>query len=224
MVKKQVAVIGLGRFGSSVARTLYQLGHDVLAVDKDEKAVQALVGHVTYPVKADATDEASLREMGVGNFEAAIVAIGGDLQSSLLSTVLLKRLGVPYLLARAENELHGATLEKLGADNVVYPEADMGVQVAHSLGYKNVLDYTVVGANYGVVKLKLPDRFTGMTLEEAGLSLRSKTSIAALLIKRGNDVILMPDRLERVQEGDIFVVAGKDEQLEPLQAGEEPKA
>ncbi|MEK7872809.1 MAG: TrkA family potassium uptake protein, partial [Chloroflexota bacterium] len=119
MAKKQVAVIGLGRFGSSVARTLYQLGHDVLAVDKDEKAVQALVGQVTYPVKGDATDEASLKEMGISNFEAAIVAIGGDLQSSLLSTILLKRLGVPYLLARAENDLHGAALEKLGADNVL---------------------------------------------------------------------------------------------------------
>ncbi|MBI4308151.1 MAG: TrkA family potassium uptake protein [Chloroflexi bacterium] len=218
MAKKQVAVIGLGRFGSSVARTLYQIGHDVLAIDNNDKAVQSLVGQVTYPVKADATDEAALREMGVSNFDVAVVAIGGDLQSSLLTTVLLKRLGVPYLIARAQNELHGATLEKLGADNVVYPEGDMGVQVAHSLGYKNVLDYTVVGQNYGVVKLKLPDRYVGMTLEEAGLSLQSKSSIAALLVKRGNDVILMPDRFERIQEGDIFVVAGKDEQLEKLQA------
>ena len=219
MAKKQVAVIGLGRFGASVARTLYQIGHDVLAVDKDEKMVQALVGQVTYPVRADTTDEAALREMGIRNFDVAIVAIGGDLQSSLLSTVLLKRLGVPYVIARAENELHGATLQKLGADNVIYPEGDMGVQVAHSLGHKNVLDYTVVGPNYGVVKIKLPDQYIGMTLEEAGLSLRSKNNLAALLIKRGNDVILMPDRLERIQEGDILVVAGRDEQLEKLQAG-----
>jgi len=219
MAKKQVAVIGLGRFGTSVARTLYQIGHDVLAIDKDEKMVQAQVGQVTYAVRADATDEAALREMGLSNFDVAIVAVGGDLQSSLLATVLLKRLGVPYLIARAQNELHGATLLKLGADNVIYPEGDMGVQVAHSLGYKNVLDYTVVGSNYGVVKIKLPDRYIGMTLEEAGLSLRSKSSIAALLVKRGNDVILMPDRLERIQEGDIFVLAGKDEQLEKLQAG-----
>ena len=125
-MKKQVAVIGLGRFGNSVARELYQMGHDVLAIDLDETNVQEMLGHVTYAVKADATNEAVLRELGVSNFDVAIVAVGSDLQASILTTVILKDLGIPFVVTRAVNELHGNTMERIGADKVCIQSRSSG--------------------------------------------------------------------------------------------------
>src|SRR5512146_1708671 len=125
---RQVAVIGLGRFGSSVARTLAQSGCDVLAVDVDGERVKALVECVTEAVQADALDEAALRALGLRNFEAVVVAIGHEVKASILVTVVLKEMGVPKIVAKAQDELHGKVLQKVGADIVVYPERDMGVR------------------------------------------------------------------------------------------------
>ena len=124
-MKKQVCVIGLGRFGRTIAQELFQSGHDVLAIDLDEGEIQDLLGHVTYAVRADASSESVLRELDVADFDVAIVALGSDnVQASILITVLLKDLGVPYVIARAANELHGETLERIGVDRVVYPEME----------------------------------------------------------------------------------------------------
>ena len=125
-MKKQVVVVGLGRFGSSVARELYEKGHDVLAIDTGETSVQELLGHVTYAVKADATNESVLEELAVSTFDVGVVAIGADMQSSILVTLLLKSIGVPFVIARAKNQLHGDTLERIGVDKVVYPAQEMG--------------------------------------------------------------------------------------------------
>jgi len=213
-MKKQVLVIGLDRFGASLAKTLVNIGHEVLAVDIDEKKVQSVAPQVTRSVQADATDEVTLKTLGVSNFDVAIVSIEAAIQNSVLSTILLKRLGVPFVVARASNDLHGAILEKIGADKVVYPEREMGSRVAHELMLRDVLDYIPVYYNYGVSKLATPPHSVGQTLSELGLGREGKWGLAVLLIQRGKEVIVTPDRAEMVKQGDVLIVAGGDDKLE----------
>jgi trk/ktr system potassium uptake protein len=215
-MRRQVVVIGLGRFGTSVSKELYSMGHDVLALDIDDKRVQNIVSEITHAAQADATDEAVLKELGVGDFDVAIVAIGAAIQSSVLATILLKKLGVPFVIARAEGELHGSILEKIGADKVIYVEREMGTRLAHSLTLTDVLDYISVGPSYGVAKVALPPHFIGKTLSELGLGHKGRWEIAVLLIQRKNEVIVTPDRAEMVKPDDILVVAGSDDKLEQL--------
>ena len=217
-MNKQVVVVGLGRFGNSVARELYQTGHEVLAVDTDELKIQDMMGLATYAVKADATNEAVLRELGVQNFDVGVVSIGSDIQASILITVLLKSLGVPFIIARAVNELHGDTLERVGADKVVYPERETGLRVAHILFNPGVLDYMGIVTGFGIIKVRPPERIINSTLESAGLSdARDKYGIAVLAIRRGREHILTPSKDEVIRPGDQLIVAGRDEHLGRLQ-------
>ncbi len=213
-MRKQVVVIGLGRFGSSLAETLCKLGHDVLAMDTDEKRVQAMATKITHTVQADATDEAVLRELGIVDFDVAIVALGSAIESSVLSTILLKMLGVKYVIARAEDELHGVILGRIGADRVVYPEREMGREVAHELTLRDVSDYMSVAEKYGVAKMKVPPYCVGKTLEGLGFGPEGKWELAALLVQRGKEVIVAPALSETLRENDILVASGRDEKLE----------
>lgn len=146
-MEKHFAVIGLGRFGTSVAMTLQSLGHEVLAIDSDAERVQKLSDQVTHVVQVDTTEESALMALGLRNFDAIVVAIGEDVQANVATTLLLKEIGVPYIIAKARNALHGKMLEKIGADRVVYPERDMGQRVAHSMVSANVLDYIELSPN-----------------------------------------------------------------------------
>lgn len=218
-MKKQVVVAGLGRFGSSLARGLYQIGHDVMALDINERRVQDIMGLVTYPVEADATSEAALKELGVTNFDTAVVAIGSDVQASIMATVLFKTLGIPYIVARANNDLHGNTLERIGADKVVRPEEEMGVRLAHSLFQPDVQEYLEVMPNFGISRIKVPERFVNMSLKDTGLAnARDKYGLAIVAVKRGSNVTLSPDADDKLHEGDILVVAGRDELLDRLKS------
>ena len=223
-MKRQVLVVGLGRFGASVAVTLFERGHDVIALDENERRVQDMNSKVTYAIQVDATNETALQELGVTNSEIAVVATGAQLQSSLLTTVLLKRMGLPYVVARAENELHGVTLEKIGADMVIYPEREAGERLAHNLAYRGVVDYMMLGSGFGVSKITPPQEYFDKTLEEANLGPNSKSGLNVMILKRGNDVIVTPDRFERIREGDILVVSGKDEGLEQLETPKDTSA
>ena len=153
---KQFAVIGLGRFGVSVARTLFKGGYEVLAIDSNEERVQKISSEVTHVVQADTTDENALKALGIRNFDVVVVAIGEDVQANVLTTLLLKELGVNYIVAKAKNELHGKMLEKIGADRVVYPERDMGQRVAHNLVSTNVLDYIELSPDLSLVEVTTP--------------------------------------------------------------------
>ncbi len=215
-MKKQVAVIGLGRLGSALATTLEGLGHEVLAVDVDEKTVQKLSSKIAHAVQADATNETALRELGIGNFDIAIVTIGAGIESSVLSTILVKKLGVRYIIARATDELHGSILEKIGADKVVYPEREMGIGIAHVLSLGDVIDYIPVAAGYGVVKLAAPEYFVGQTLSGLSFGAKGKWKVAVLLMRRKQDVIITPGGSEVVKAGDALVVAGNWDNLEEL--------
>ena len=192
MANQQIVVIGLGRFGSSVAYTLYQMGHDVLALESDQARMQAAMGHVTYPVQGDATEEAVLRELGIPNFDMAVVAIGSNLESSIMTTVLLKSMGVPHIVARAKTQLHGQTLERVGADVIVHPEQETGEHVARGLFHPEVQDFMEVAPNFGISKVKASPQTTNLTLKEAGLTgARDKYGLAVLAKRRGKDVILL---------------------------------
>jgi trk system potassium uptake protein len=213
---KQVAVFGLGRFGTSLAETLPELGYDVLAVDIDEGRVQDLASKVTHAVQGDATNEAFLKELDVEHIDVAIVAMGTAIQNNILCTLLLKKLGVPYVIARAENELHGSILEKIDADRVVYPERQMGNRVAHVLTLRDIQDYIPLLPRYGVAKLEVPPVFANKSLSQLGFGRRGKWGVAVLLLQRGNEIVVSPSEADLIQLGDILIVVGNDDKLEDL--------
>ena len=214
-MKKQVCVIGLGRFGGTVARELYQSGHDVLAIDLDESKIQEMLGHVTFAVRADASSESVLRELDVADFDVAVVALGSDnVQASILITVLIKDLGIPYIIARAANELHGETLERVGADKVVYPEMESARRAAHVGFETGIVDYMAIVPNFGISKVQPPEQMLHRTLEQVGLSGSGENdSVAVLAIRRARSYILHPAKDEEIKPGDLLIVAGTNEQV-----------
>ncbi|SKA89048.1 trk system potassium uptake protein TrkA [Caloramator quimbayensis] len=215
MSLKQFVVIGLGRFGSSIAQTLYSLGNEVLAIDTDEETVQSISNSVTHAVQADATDEATLRSLGIRNFDVAVVTIGSDIQSSIMITLLCKELGVKYVIAKAHNEMHAKVLYKIGADRVVFPERDMGVRVAHNLCSSNILDYIELSPDYSIMEIEAISEWEGKSLRE--LSMRSKYGINVMAIKRNNDINISPTAEDVIKHGDVLVVIGGTEELKVLE-------
>ena len=204
--KKQYAVIGLGRFGTSVASNLHKMGYEVLAIDSREERVQAFSDEVTHVVQADTTDEETLSALGIRNFDVVVVAIGEDIQANVLTTLQLKELGVPYIVTKAKNALHGKMLEKIGGDRIVYPERDMGQRVAHNLVSSNVMDYIELSPNLGIVEVRVPPALVGKTLAETNL--RAKFEINVVAIKREEKVIVPPLPTEKFSVHDILVVVG----------------
>ena len=214
-MKKQVCVIGVGRFGAAVAQELYQSGHDVLAIDNDEVKIQDLLGHVTYAVRADASSESVLKELDVADFDVAVVAFGSEnVQSSILVTVLLKSIGVPFVIARATNELHGSTLERVGADRVVFPEMESARRTAHVGFTAGVIDYMPIVPNFGISKMRPSEEMFGRTLEEVGLEgSPDRHGVSVLAIRRGRTSFLHPAKDEEIKPGDVLIVAGSNEHI-----------
>lgn len=211
---KLFAVIGLGRFGSSVATTLSEMGHEVMAVDNDEMRVQELSHVVTHAVQADATDEDAMRALGIRNVDCAVVSIGQNIQASILSTLLLKGFGVSYVAAKAQNELHGRVLDKVGADRVIYPERDMGIRVARNLVSSNLLDYLELSPDYSILETVASPRVIGKTLGE--LNLRARLGVSIIAIRHGDNINLSPGANDMILEGDTLVVMGPTSQLGKL--------
>ncbi|MDF2572266.1 MAG: ktrA [Sporomusa sp.] len=212
---KQFAVIGLGRFGTSVANALYKLGCEVLAIDADEERIQKFSDEVTHVVQADTTDENSLKALGIRNFDVVVVAIGEDIQANVLTTLLLKDLGVKYIVAKARNELHGKMLSKIGADRVVYPERDMGQRVAHNLVSTNVLEYIELSPNLSIVEITAPKSLVGQSLAEANLRVKYEVNVVA--IKRGEELIVPPLPDEKIITGDILIFVGQTKGVQKLE-------
>lgn len=215
MSNKQFVIIGLGRFGSSIAKTLYSLGSDVLAIDIDEDLVQEISDSVTHAVQLDATDENALRSLGIRNFDVAVVTIGDNIQSSIMATLLVKELGVKYIIAKGHSDLHAKVLYKIGADRVILPEKDMGVRVAHNLVSANILDYIELSEDYSVMEIQALEEWTGSTLKD--VKLRSKYGINVMAIKRGDEVNLSPAADDIIEDGDVIVAIGSAEDLSRLE-------
>lgn len=212
---KSYIVIGLGRFGSRVARQLYSLGCEVLAIDVRSELVQQIANDVTHAVVGDAQDKEVLKALGVRNLECAVVAIGDDLSASVLATMNLKELGVPYLVCKAHDETHRKVLEKLGADRVVIPEQENGDRLARSLSTPNVLDYIELSADYGIVEVPAPRSWWEKTLKD--LNVRAKLGANIIAIRRDGQINVAPGADFMFREGDIIVVLGDAQAIEKVQ-------
>ncbi|MDD3925413.1 MAG: TrkA family potassium uptake protein [bacterium] len=212
MEKKSFLVIGLGFFGASVARTLYGMGHEVLGVDTNMEIVRNMMDSVTHIVQMDATDMEALRSLGVTNFDVVIVGRGSDLEDSIIITLNLKQLGARYVVAKALSDTQSNVLMKVGADRVVFPERDMGVKVAHGLMSQTIVDYIPLTTDYSIVEVTTPAKLFGKTLAE--MCLRTRMGINILVIKRGNDLIVSPGGTDRLEEGDILIVMGREDRLD----------
>ncbi|MCU6796759.1 MULTISPECIES: TrkA family potassium uptake protein [Paenibacillus] len=215
MKRTQYAVIGLGRFGSSLARELTKLGHEVLGIDQDEEAVDEMSEVLTHVVVADSTDEEVLRSLGIRNFDCVIVAIGSDIQSSILTAILLKDIGVPLVVTKALSELHGKVLNKIGVDRVIFPERDMGIRVAHQLVSPNLLDFIELSRDYTIAELSVPKRMSGRTLKDLNLRVKYGCSVVAINKKEG--VIIAPTANDLLEERDILVIIGTNSQIESFE-------
>jgi trk system potassium uptake protein TrkA len=210
-MKQQFAVIGLGRFGGSICKTLVELGHDVLAIDIKESKVNEFADLVTQAVQLDSTDEQALKEVGIRNMDHVIVAIGDDIQASILTTLILKEMNVPYITAKAQNDYHEKVLAKIGADKIVHPERDMGVRLVHHLLSKNVMDLIELSPDYSLVEIKAGKSMAGKSLLE--LNIRAKYGINILAIKSKDGLNLAPKAEDVVHEDDVLVVVGANKDI-----------
>ncbi|MED4602239.1 TrkA family potassium uptake protein [Paenibacillus validus] len=211
-MKKQFAVIGMGRFGSSVAVTLSNLGFEVLAIDSSEQRIQEVANLVTHVVQADSTDEEALRSLGLRNFDVVVVAIGQDIQASILTTIIVKEIGVPRLIVKAQTELQGKVLRKVGADKVIYPERDMGQRVAHHLISSNIIDHIEISEDYSIVEIAASGRMIGRSLRQ--LDIRAKYGCNVMAIKTGEKMNIAPHAEDLIQANDILVIVGKNTDLQ----------
>ena len=211
MSKQQYAVIGLGRFGVSVARRLHEAGQEVLGIDVNEERIDDAELYVTHAVIADSTDEKALTSIGIRNFDCVIVAIGNDIQSSILTVMILKDLGVKKVIAKALGKLHGKVLDRIGADWIVYPERDMGERVANQLLSPNMLNYIELSKEYNIEEIMIPSKMAGKSLRE--LDIRAKYNVSAIAIFREGNIIISPSPDEIIHKRDLLVMIGNREDL-----------
>jgi trk system potassium uptake protein TrkA len=212
---KAYVVIGLGRFGSEVARQLYSLGCEVLALDMRSDLVQQISKDVTHAVVGDGQDIEVLKALGVRNMDCAIVAIGDDLAASVLATMNMKELGIPYVVCKAHDDTHRRVLEKLGADRVVIPEKENAARLARSLSTPNVLDYIELSEDYGIVEVPAPKSWHEKSLKD--LNVRAKLGVNILAVRRQGKINVSPAADFVIRSGDIMVVLGDSLALEALQ-------
>lgn len=212
---KSFIVVGLGRFGSQTAKRLSQQGCEVLAMDTSSELVQALSNDVTQAVVGDARDKEVLRALGARDFDCGIVAIGDSLADSVLATMNLMELGVPYIVCKAHDETHRQVLKKLGADRVVIPEQENADRLARSLSSHNVLDYIELSDDYGIIEVPAPTSWQDKSLIE--LNVRAKLGVNILAIKRQGQITVSPAADFRIAKEDVLVVLGDTAALKALQ-------
>lgn len=213
---KQFVVIGLGRFGASVASSLAEAGYEVLGIDILDDRVRPLANVLTHVVQADATDEEVLRSLGIRNFDCCVVALSSNLQSSILVTMIAKELGVPMVVSKARDDQHGKVLAKIGADRIIFPERDMGLRLAHSLISGNILDLIELSPSHSVAEVVANDRMVGKSLRQ--LDLRAKFGVNVLAIKRGSNISISPRAEDVLNEGDVLVVIGHNDVIRKLES------
>lgn len=212
---KSFIVVGLGRFGAEAAMSLERQGCEVLAIDTNSDLVQRVSDHVTQAVVADARDKGVLRALDAKSFDCAIVAIGGSLGDSVLATMNLKELDVPYIVCKAHDETHSQVLKKLGADRVVIPEKENADRLAKSLASTNVLEYIELSEDYGIIEIPAPAPWHEKSLLE--LNVRAKVGVNILAVKRKTEITVSPTADFRIQKDDVLVVLGDNAALKAMQ-------
>ncbi len=210
-MKRDFAVIGLGRFGSSVCRELSLEGMDVLAIDKDENKINEFKKIAHHAVIADSTDEDTLKELGIKNIDHVIVAIGDNIQASILTTVILSELGIKKITVKAQNDYHEKILNKIGAHQVVHPERDMGKRIAHSIMSNNILDYLELSDEHSIVEVIAGKRMIGKTLID--LDIRANYGCNVVAIKEGKNINVSPNATDLIKPDDILIVIGSDDDI-----------
>lgn len=214
MDKKEFIVIGLGRFGTSTARTLAQNNCEVLTLDRDEEKTRAMADIVTCAVTGDVTDPEVLSGLGIRNFDGAIVAIGKDLEASIMATMLLKEMGIRHVLAKAQSDVHAKVLRKVGADMVVFPEKEMGIRYANNLIHGNFFDAVELSSDYSMMELNVRKEWAGKSLKE--LNLRAKYKVNIIGIKKEDGFDVSPDADEALGQNYILIAIGRNEVLNKL--------
>ena len=215
MKVKQFVVFGLGRFGMSVAMTLSEAGYEVMAVDKSEEKIQEISTVVTQAVQADATDLDTLKALGIRNFDVAIVAIGKDMQSSIMTTLLLKELEISYVVAKASTDTHKKVLEKLGAARNVSPEFDLGKRIANYLIAGNIIDYIQLSHDYSIMEIPILPEWSNHTI--AQLDIRAQYGINIIAVERGSEVYVTPGPDDILKEDDLLVIVGNNRSIQELE-------
>jgi trk system potassium uptake protein TrkA len=214
-MKKEFAVIGLGRFGGSICRSLSEQGAEVLAMDVDEDKVNEYSEIAAHAVVADSTDEGVLKDLGIRNFDHVIVAIGDNIQASILTTLILNELGVKQITVKAQNDYHEKVISKIGAHHIVHPERDMGKRIAHNIMSTNVLDYLELSDEHSIVELIAGEKMNEQSLID--LDIRAKFGCNIVGMKRGKEIIVSPRANELIQKGDILIVIGADNDISRLE-------
>ncbi|MBS4172358.1 TrkA family potassium uptake protein [Bacillus sp. FJAT-49736] len=210
-MKKEFVVIGLGRFGGSICKTLIEQGMEVLVIDQDEARIDEFASIATHAVIADSTDETVLKSLGIRNFDHVIVAIGADIQASILTTLILKEMGVKRVTVKAQNDYHAKVLRKIGADSVVHPERDMGKRIAHNIVSNSILDYIELSEKYSIVEIASNQLLAGNSIID--LNIRAKYGITIVAIRRGSSIIVSPQARDVIEKEDILIVIGVVEDI-----------
>lgn len=205
---ERIAVIGLGRFGTSVATTLHEIGYEVTAIDLDEAAVAHVADTVLLAAQGDATEPELLRSLRIDESDIAVVALGENLGANLTITLLLKQLGVPHVVAKATTTIHADLLRKIGADRIVFPEIDEGARVAHSIVLRDVFDYIPLTHTSGIARIVVPEHLVGKTV--ADFDTACSRTLHLLVIQQRDELIVFPNKAERIGAGDLLVIAGND--------------
>ena len=225
---KQFVVIGLGRFGSSIAQALSEKGFEVLAIDENEERVKEMEGIVSQAVVMDATDEKGLKEMGITDFDTAIVSMGETIEDSIMITLSLKELGLKKVIVKAKSELHSKILRKVGADRIIFPEREMAEKLAESIASPKIFDFIELSKTYGIIEMVVPKKLVNKTLSD--LKMREKYKVSVIAIKRKlpytlpdgstdfkEDIIVGPGGDNEVISGDVLIMLGKNEDLEKIE-------
>lgn len=213
---KSFAVIGMGRFGSAIAVALYEQGHDVMAVDKCSEKIQAISNKVTHAVTADVTDEEVVKSLGISNFDAVVISIASDMETSILLTVMLRDLNVGYIIAKAQNDIHARILEKVGADKIVFPERDTAYRIAHNIAISNVINYIEVYPNFNIVEIEIPSKWVDRPLKD--LALRAKYGLNVIAVKdtRLDHIDTNPGADTVLKSGQTLVVSGTEDAIKEI--------
>lgn len=214
MAEKSFVVFGLGKFGYSVAVSLCRNGCDVLAVDQDEEKVEDIANDVTYAVKANVTDPDIYKSLGVDNMDGAVVAISDNMEASVVATILAKECGVPYVLAKANSPTHALVLEKVGADQVIFPEKDMGSRVARNMVFGKFVDTFELSDTYSMVEMEVPGSWVGKSLSD--LNVRKNFGVNVVSIKEGENIDVNPDPEKPMRAGQILLTVGDNEKLKRI--------
>ncbi|MFL2634756.1 MAG: potassium channel family protein [Dehalococcoidia bacterium] len=209
--KQQIAVIGLGRFGTAVAEELSKAGHEVIGIDSDRNIVQKIATKIPHAVQVDAVDENALRQLGIESYDAAVVGITDELENSILITLVLKHLNVKQIIVKARNEMHGEILQRVGADRIVYPERDTGLRLAHTWTSADITDSLDIVDGYEIIRVTLPERLDGMTVSKVVDDLEE---VQLIMIARDSQVIEFPDSSEVLHLGDVLALSGKVKEIE----------